>query len=199
MNYQAVVFDLDGVICCPAYRFSVILEKEYQLTREDTKAFFIGRFQDCLVGKADLKVEIGPFLRQWGWHETVDAFLNRWFEEESFVDDKLLEAIQGLRGAGIACYVATNQEQYRTTYVRSVMGFVDLFDGVFASAEVGVLKPDLQFYARVTQALQVIPTRVLFWDDTLENIKAARQYGWQAQHYTGHEHFSDYMEQHLSR
>ncbi len=196
MNYQAVIFDLDGVICCPAYRFSIILEKEYQLTREHTKAFFAGRFQECLVGKADLKVEIGPFLGQWGWSETIDAFLDRWFEEESFVDGKLLEAIQDLRDVGIACYVATNQEQYRTAYVRSAMGFVDLFDGVFSSAEVGALKPDLPFYTYVTQAIQVMPVHVLFWDDTLENVEAARRYGWQAQHYTGYEYFSTYMEQH---
>lgn len=195
MAFDALVLDLDGVICRPAYRFARYLEREHGLTSDHTRVFFTGPFLDCTRGQADLKEVIAPFLSQWGWSESVDRFLEIWFAEESSVDARLLEVVRQLRATGKRCYVATVQERYRTAYLRQEMGFAHLFDHLFTSAEVGAVKPQREFYAAVTQAIGLPPERLLFWDDALENVTAARSYGWQAEHYTGYEQFRALLKQ----
>ncbi|GHO49401.1 hypothetical protein [Ktedonospora formicarum] len=55
------------------------LQRDYDITEEMTKEFFITKFSACVIGKADLKEEIAPFLRKWNWSGSVDGFLHYWF------------------------------------------------------------------------------------------------------------------------
>jgi HAD superfamily hydrolase (TIGR01509 family) len=57
--------------------------------------------------------------------------------------------------------------------------FLNLFDVSFFSAEVGMRKPEEQFFRLVLGALQVEPTEALFVDDFLENIIGAQKIGMQ--------------------
>jgi HAD superfamily hydrolase (TIGR01509 family) len=74
------------------------------------------------------------------------------------------------------------------------MSFAQRFDGVFASAELGVAKPDAAFFLKVTQALNLSPQEILFWDDFDKNVEAARAIGWHAEHYTTCQHFVQHMQ-----
>ena len=55
---HTVLFDADGVVITPPFRFIAYLESTMGLTMDDTQAFFDGPFLDCLVGRADLKESI---------------------------------------------------------------------------------------------------------------------------------------------
>jgi putative hydrolase of the HAD superfamily len=193
MPIHAIVFDVDGVLVNPPYRFAKHLEQAHGLTMQHTREFFAGRFLKCLVGQADLKIEIGPFLQRWGIEMPIEKFLARWFEVEHEVDGDLLGVVQSLRQHGLRCYVGTNQERYRTAYLRNEMRFAEHFDGVFASTELGAAKPDAAFYLKVTQALNLPPDEILFWDDSEQNVAAARAVGWQAEHYISREKFVERM------
>jgi FMN phosphatase YigB (HAD superfamily) len=50
----------------------------------------------------------------------------------------------------------------------------------FASCVLGLAKPDRAIYEAVTCALDARPEQVLFFDDTLHNVEAARAHGWRA-------------------
>lgn len=183
MAIRAVLFDADGVTILP-HRFADELERDHGLSRDDTKNFFRGPFESCLVGQADLPTEIAPFLAQWQWPYSVEAFLRRWFDAENTPNTSLLAIIQQLRTNGLPCYLATNQEHHRVTYMQTQMGFGSLFDGIFASAHLGAKKPDEIFYSRITQKLGLLNHEILFWDDTKVNVEAAQSHGWQAEQYT---------------
>jgi len=45
--------------------------------RFPTKQYYLfkNEFQPCLVGEADLKEQINPYLEKWGWKKSVDDFL----------------------------------------------------------------------------------------------------------------------------
>lgn len=180
---QAVLFDADGVVVHPN-RFGEYLAREHGLAHAHTRDFFQGVFLECLVGRADLRTAIAPFLARWGWPDTVDAFLERWFREEDAPDERMLAVIAEMRQRGIPCYLATNQEHYRLAYMREQMGFGQIFDGIFASAEIGAMKHDRAFYSAVTAALTLPADAILFWDDSAGNVDAARAYGWRAEHYS---------------
>jgi putative hydrolase of the HAD superfamily len=145
------------------------------------------------VGRADLKQEIAGYLLQWGWQRSVDEFLADWFAYETCIDEALLASIQQLRQQGLSCYLATNQEQYRTAYILNEMGFAGRFDGIFSSAHIGYTKHEPAFFAAVLEALPGAQAQeILFWDDSPGNVAVARAAGIQAELYTN---FSVYTKQ----
>lgn len=186
---KVLIFDADGVLI-NGEMFSKKLAKEYGISLEQTAPFFKGVFNDCLIGNADLKESISPYLKEWGWKTGVDNFLDYWFSFEHSIDQELIAYIQDLRKNGIKCFVATNQEKNRAEYMLNKMGFVNNFDKLYASAHLGHKKPNLDFYAKLVSELgDIKKEEILFWDDTPENITGAREFGINAELYTSFEDF----------
>lgn len=186
---KAMLFDADGVII-NSKMFVEYLEKDFNISRTQTENFFREKFYDCLVGKADLKTELEPYLIEWGWKNSVDDFLEYWFKAEHQIDEALVNRIQALRKLGIKCFVATNQEKHRAQYMLDKMAFSSSFDSLFSSADIGYRKPSIDFFDKMFQKLKPISKEeVLFWDDTIENVRAASDYGFLAEHYTTFENF----------
>jgi putative hydrolase of the HAD superfamily len=194
VQIETVIFDADGVLILSPM-FSVPLEKEYGISQAETTAFFKGPFMHCLVGTADTRTELGPYLEKWGWKGTVDEFMDYWFKNEHTLNAPLMEYIAGLRRGGTPCFVATNQEAYRATYMLERMGFGEAFDGMYASAHLGHAKPAAAFFEKLLAELPVTDAdRVLFWDDSETNVNAARGVGLHAETYTTFESFVHTME-----
>jgi putative hydrolase of the HAD superfamily len=195
---KVVLFDVDGVLANGG-PFSRCLERDYGITQQTVRPFFQGRFRECLVGKADLKEELVPLLHEWGWQGSVDDFLAYWFRSEHNINEPLMQEIQRLRRHGMRCYIATDQEKYRTAYLLEHMGFADAFDGIFSSAHIGYIKHDTRFFQSVLQALQdTRASEILFWDDTLGKVETARRTGLQAEVYHDFADFIEKMEHLIS-
>jgi putative hydrolase of the HAD superfamily len=195
---KVVLFDVDGVLANGG-PFSRGLERDYGIALQSTRSFFQGRFRECLVGSADLKEELAHVLPAWGWQGSVDDFLTYWFRNEHNINEPLMQEVQRLRRRGLPCYIATDQEKYRTAYLLEHMGFADAFDGIFSSAHVGYIKHDTRFFQSVLQTLQDIHAHeILFWDDTPSKVETARSAGLQAEVYHDFADFTEKMEHLIS-
>lgn len=180
---KVLLVDVDGVLV-NGELFSKVLARDYGITEEMTASFFQGRFQECLVGNADLREELGEHLTAWGWPGSLDEFLTYWFRSEHRINEPLVIAIQQLRERGIRVYLATNQERYRTEYILEHMGFAEKFDGIFSSAHVKYTKSDPEFFMSVLRTLEDMPASdILFWDDGLANVATAQLVGIHAELY----------------
>ena len=179
MKKSAFLFDVDGVIV-RTEMFSIQYQQEFGVPNEDMFAFFSGVFQDCLIGKADLKEAVQPYLKRWKWTGDVDGLLLYWFASEHKIDHRIINVISRLQKSGIKCYLATNQEKYRTQYMKKEMGFESLFDSIFSSAEIGSKKPEPEFYERVFRELAeqgISKEQMLFIDDSCSHIAVAKALG----------------------
>lgn len=180
---RSVVFDADGVLV-RAGVFAEILRDRYGMSREDTAPFFQGPFIDCVLGRADLKEAMAPFLEKWGWPGTIDECLRTWFEADSALDHTALEVVDRLRRSGLRCFVASTQEAHRARYLEDELGLADRFDGLFFSCNLGTKKPERAFYDTVAAQIDTEPEAILFLDDHEPNIEGARAAGWNAELYS---------------
>lgn len=189
-----ILFDADGVLV-HADMFSRVLEERYGIKHEQTQSFYRGIFKEALAGNRDLKEIIEPYLKEWGWPKTTDDFLHEWFEYEHVLDEDIIEYIQKLRAKGVHCYVATNQEKYRAQYMIDKMGFGNSFEKLFASAHLGVLKPDQPYYQKILEDIDAKKNEVLFWDDSEENIVGAKKFGIHAEYFDSFDQFKKIMKE----
>ncbi len=171
-----ILFDTDGVIVHSDMWSNEYIRKS-GISSETMKPFFRDIFGDCLIGKADLKEVIKPYLALWNWTRTVDEYLEEWFHYENHIDLQLLNKIQELRKSWILCYIATNQEKNRLSYLKNEMGFWKNFDSVFCSCEIGYKKPQKEYYENILDTLNTEADEVLYFDDAEENIESARKLG----------------------
>jgi putative hydrolase of the HAD superfamily len=180
MKTKCILFDADGVII-KADVFSIQYQKQFGVSNDKMLPFFKGVFQDCLVGKADLKEVVHPYLDDWKWTGTVDDFLEFWFKAEHHIDERMLKLIKVLQGKNIKCYLVTKQEKHRTEYIRNEMGLEDVFDHIFSSADIGSKKPEREFYESIFQWIEKTDgfkkDELFFVDDSRENVDAAREFG----------------------
>lgn len=167
----AVILDADGVVNDGTL---LSLEEDFNIPSERLQRFFREAFPDCMIGKADLKEAILPYLSEWGWEGTVDELLDYWFETGSNIHHEVWDIAKQLKDAGVPVYLATNQEKYRAQYMREEMGFGTLFTKMFVSSEMGIKKPSPEFFAYIQKDIgSDDASTLLFWDDTKENVDVA--------------------------
>lgn len=189
MQVKAIIFDTDGMLI-NGEMFSKRLEKMYGISTEKTKSFFVGKFQECLIGKADLKEELEKLVLLWGWEGSVEDMLCFWFEGEAKVEQRMLDMVGKLKEKGIKCYVATNQEKYRTQFLLDQLNFKSIFDKVYSSAELGYKKPSQDFFAKIFQDNHgLAKNQTMFWDDDETNVLGAKEFGFASYQYKNFEDF----------
>lgn len=191
---KVVLFDADGVVLSPSERFSSRLSKTYDIPMEKIIPFFKNEFERCETGQADIKQELGKYLDSWGWQGTIDDLLAFWFEGKGTINQSVLEDAASLRRQGVKCYLHTNNEKYRVAYMWDTLGLSQAFDGIFSSADLGVLKPDHVFWEKAQAKLEsIVPHEVIVWDDDRENVASAAEFGYQAKLYSGFEDYEKEM------
>ncbi len=191
---KVIIFDADGVLVKSERKFSHMLESEHGISKETTRAFFEGPFQECLTGEKDLKEAIVSYLPEWGWKDGADKLLAYWFELERNIDEEIVRYISELRKQGVICMLATNNEKYRFQYMLENMGLAEVFDKTYSSAHLGHKKPNQEFFSKIFQELEnVEKDEIIFFDDAPENIQGAKDFGIHAELYTSFDDFKTKM------
>lgn len=191
---RTVLFDVDGVIIHREVYFSQRFCRESGTPMGKVLSFFNNEFQQCLVGRADLKQELKKYLKDWNWNKSVDDLLTFWFEHESELDKGVLEEVCSLRNRGIRCYLATNNEKYRVQYILEDLGLIKYFDGAISSAEAGFIKPQPEFWSAAHNFLnKPDKAEVLVWDDDPLNVVSARDFGYHSELFPGPDLFEKKM------
>jgi putative hydrolase of the HAD superfamily len=92
--------------------------------------------------------------------------------------------LQRLRDGGTPLYFLSNMPAPFADHLEAQHDFIGWFiDGVF-SARVQAIKPERAIYDLAAQRFGARPDELLFFDDHLPNVQAARAAGWQAEHFT---------------
>ncbi len=135
----------------------------------------------CLVGNGDFRSALANVLAARGIAASVDEVMTAWTRIEPIED--VLVHVERLRAAGITVALASNQQSHRARYMRRELGYEHLFDHLFFSCDLGVVKPDPEYFELIVQRLRCPAERILFLDDHHANVAAAAAVGLQARQF----------------
>lgn len=192
---RLVFFDVDGVLihgyhARPELRkcWDENIEHDLGIDREHfTQNFIFGIFtQRVVIGEMDLKLALSEYLSSVKSPVTAAELVDYWLENDSTVNDSLIEKIKLLKECGqVQLLIATNQEHYRADYLMKQIGFNQYFSDIFHSARIGYIKPDRNYFAGVMQKIGESSRPPIFFDDKQNIVDAAIDFGWEAHQFDG--------------
>ena len=189
---SAVIFDFGGVICFPpsesqwqeAASFCGADRKEFETAFwEDRDAYDAGANARAYWRNIGKRLGL-PFD-----DDTIDGLLEREIQFWSRFDPRVLHWAQDLRAAGYRTGILSNLPRTLGQRLRTLPGFLEHFDEVTFSYELGIIKPDVAIYHRAIAGLKRDPGEALFLDDRHDNIEGARAAGLVAEPFTTWEDF----------
>jgi len=188
---KIALFDIDGVLN-NVEKFSLRYEKEYGVSVDLLLPFFKNEFQDCLVGKLDLKEQLEKVKGIWKFNGSTEELLKFWFEGEINVNKEVLRIIETVKNAGYPVIAVTNQEKYRTNYLKKKLDLDKLFYKTYSSAQIGVKKPEKGFYEYIKNDMKIEYNEIAYWDDDEDNVVESAKLGISSYRYLG---INDFREQ----
>lgn len=116
-----------------------------------------------------------------GYADLIRAYRRDWMQMLSHPIDGSVRLFQQLIEAGWDVTMLTNWHQ--DTYVEACAAheFLALPRGVTVSGEVKLIKPNPDIYRLHEEKFELEADKILFFDDSPSNVKAARALGWHAE------------------
>ena len=116
-----------------------------------------------------------------------DQFLDGWTAIYAGEILGMRELLRSLRDR-IPLYAFTNSNPAHTNvWTKLYAETLKNFRRIFVSSDMGVRKPEPKAFEKVAAAIGVPLSRILFFDDTNENVESARAVGMQAMYVISHQ------------
>jgi putative hydrolase of the HAD superfamily len=190
---RAVIFDFGGVLCFhpdePRWRRAA-----------ETAGLPVERFIEAFWANR-IEYDAGRWTPQQYW-QSVARIAGTQFEESriprlirceielwNHYDSRVLAWTNQLRAEGYLTAILSNLPQPLGVELRNTPGFLEHFDYVTFSYELGVVKPQAEIYLETIGGLGVEPPQALFLDDRVDNVEGACAVGLRAELYSAWEDF----------
>lgn len=186
-DVDALLFDLGGVVI--RIDFDRVLQRWAELSGGDVDAlrarFVLGEVHSHFeTGRADAARFYASVREDLGLSLDDARVAEGWLE---VLREEIPETVEAIRRVApvIPCYLFsnTNPVHFAAWSTRHAAALRPM-KRVFVSCELGLRKPQVEAFERVAREIGVAPGRILFFDDSLENVEGARRAGMQAVHVT---------------
>ena len=125
------------------------------------------------------------------WHDEVMMWHDRWIEMATPAIDRSVRLLRALKAAEVPVFALSNFGIQTFDIAKPAYSFLTEFDRSYISGHMGVIKPDADIYQMLEDDCGLDPTTLLFTDDRIDNIAAARARGWQTHVFTGADGWAD--------
>ncbi len=191
---RAIIFDLGGVLIDwnPRYVYREVFDTEEKME------WFLSNVcnmdwneqQDAgyPISKA-VEEKVSDFP---AWEKEIRVYYDRWTEMLREPIEGTVAILQELKNRrDLKLFALTNWSAELFPYAISKYGFLQLFDGIVVSGEEKLKKPDPEIFKRLLERYSLMPGEVIFIDDSLKNIHAARSLGMKSIHFRSPEQLRD--------
>jgi 2-haloacid dehalogenase len=188
-SIDTVVFDLGGVLIRwdPRFLYERVFadadEMEWFLS-EVTHPEWNGA-QDA--GRSWDEAAREAIARHPAYAEQIEAYRARWHEMVPGAIEGTVRILEELDGAGTPLYAITNWAEDTFEETRTRFAFLGRFRDIVVSGRERLIKPDPRIFRLLAERAGVDLTRSVFIDDSEKNVRAARDVGMTALHFTSPE------------
>ena len=183
---KAIIFDVDGVLfhstdSSGKFLWSRDAKNDLGLTSAHFQNIFSKNWELVLKGTVNTIEYLDSLFKTQNFSDlnlTSSRFIKYWLSKDKFVNEEMIKLIKTIK---IPKYIATNQESHRLKQIENLVG--QDFCGIFASCELGYMKPEDEFYLCIENELNIPGNQILFIDDMLSYVDAANKRGWLSYHY----------------
>jgi 2-haloacid dehalogenase len=109
--------------------------------------------------------------------ELIAAYRDRWAETLGEAIQPTVEVLDELRRSGVRLFALSNWSAETFPIARPRYPFLEWFEGIVISGEVGITKPDRRLYRHLLDRYDLDPTTTVFIDDNEANVVAAGELG----------------------
>jgi 2-haloacid dehalogenase len=118
--------------------------------------------------------------------EFIRAFDTRWMEMLGGAIDTAVKIFQDLKQAGVPVHAISNYHRAKFELARARYPFLNDFDELVLSGDLGLVKPDPQIFEFLVRRRNLDVQRTVFIDDSVANVAAADQLGFATIHFEEH-------------
>ena len=135
-------------------------------------------------GNCDSEAFGSGVVAEWDLDLTSSEFVSEFSGWPAGPFDGSLELIRSLHGKiRMGCLSNTNPAHWQQHLDR--WGLVEYFEWTLVSHELGTMKPDPEVFQTTVETIGIPPEQLLFLDDGIDNVIAARTYGIRSEHTCG--------------
>jgi len=165
------IFDMGGVLTYNTDVFPTIINY-LGITEEEFITYSGENLRKLLNGKISTNEFWTKFSLKYG-KKVKEELFGKFFNPK--LNDGTKDLIKQLKDISrVVCGTNTLDSHY---YYHLKHGDYDIFDTVYASNIIGLLKPDPDFYWYILKSEGVKPEEAVFIDDTEENVLSAQEIG----------------------
>jgi len=188
-DIDAIVFDIGNVLLRWAphnlYRRMGLTEAETLAFMTDTELADINHRQlDAGAPFAKTLADLAARFPEQA--DFIEAFDRRWPEMLAGAIDANVAIMRSLLAAGIPVHGISNFSRTKFDIARTSFPFLDEFDELVISGDVGIVKPDVHIFELLVARCDLVPARTIFIDDSADNIETAHRMGFFTIHYEEH-------------
>jgi putative hydrolase of the HAD superfamily len=191
VHIRAIAWDFDGVLnragvagADGRFRWQHRMQAEFGVETIGLARQVFGQDRRALLtGADDILDRLETWVRDIRFDGSAEDILELWFAAENEPDEALQRMVAQIDSAGLTQVIATNNDPRRARFIAQDSGWGERVEAIFASGEMGVMKPDVAFYERIETALGLPPHEILLIDDLERNIDGADTRGWLTWHY----------------
>ena len=186
----AIVFDFGGVLLDwdPRYLYHKLFENDAEATERFLNEIgFVewnleqDRGRPFAVAVAELTARFPHYA------DFIKAYDERWEESLGGPIQATVNLLGALKRAGYALYGLSNWSAETFRRIRHRHAFLDWFDDIVLSGEVGITKPDPRIYDILLARIKRPAAECLFIDDSEANVAVAEQLGFETIRFTSPE------------
>ena len=157
-------------------------------------------FAECDLHEMNKAIDLGHHSRDVAYahakkHPAWAAEIRLWHENWIDIASPDIPAtaiiLRALKAKGILVFSLTNFGVNTLDWAKSRHSVLTEFDLEFVSGRLGVVKPDPAIYDHVERQSGIAPDRLIFTDDSPENVAAAAKRGWKTHLFEGPQGWAD--------
>jgi 2-haloacid dehalogenase len=130
------------------------------------------------------------------WADEIMLWATRWIDMASPSIPGSVALLEQLKAQGTRLLALTNFGVDTFEIASAHYPFLDLFDELYVSGRLKMIKPDAGIYEALEKGCGLRPQGLLFTDDRPENIAAAAARGWQTHLFEGPQGWADCLTRH---